>query len=775
MKRTISVFATLFTLVIGYAHFQEFLPNSIRHFDYERSIINHNSFNSLNQFAPSLSSPHTVAGVEMIDAFIEIEDPSVLNSLEAAGVMINCEFDGFVTASIPVSRLSEVSQLPGVVNVEISKIMEPCTDSTLVVTHAGQVLNGSEFGLPQAYDGSGIIFGIIDKGFDYQHITFKDANDPTRSRIVRVYDPADTTGHPALLGTTRLSGSIFMGEQIDTLTTDCESTHGTHTASIAAGTHVNGYGGMAPGADIVMCVSRFEGVSDTEVANSMKYIYAYADSVGKPCVISLSTSLYYGIHDGTDYLSRAIAQMVGPGRIFVISAGNCAGTFQGHGRYIHGPATKANPLNFKLLQQKNDFRDDYTFFYRSMWFETWARTTGIRPTFQFHILDKETRRIVWRSDIIPLEQKIFTNEFSDYYTNNPATDSIGYMYAYLYYSAKPNKYGIRAYLYNLRSRSYSVDSTGCFHSRYAIGLTIYPGTKNGHEVDSCYLDSWMAASSIYFGNDTEPIYVDEILPGEDTITTTRIDNFYAIPSDECSINSAAINDSIISVGNYAARTGAYSYLRDSVVTDTLAILGDYYYNSSYQPEGCGPTGKALPTVCAPGVCVVAAGSHYSYFRILNPATNPDLVRRDSYLYLWGKMTGTSMSAPTVAGIIAQWLQINPDLSPSDIKNIIAQTAIKDNFTTSPHFGPNGKIDAMAGVRYLLGITDDDFILGDANGDGLITIGDVVTMIDILLDQYEPVPAMKIIDTNGDGAFTIGDVVTLIDMLYVHVDVDEPED
>ena len=134
-----------------------------------------------------------------------------------------------------------------------------------------------------------------------------------------------------------------------------------------------------------------------------------------------------------------------------------------------------------------------------------------------------------------------------------------------------------------------------------------------------------------------------------------------------------------------------------------------------------------------------------------------------------------MSAPTVAGIIAQWLQINPDLSPSDIKNIIAQTAIKDNFTTSTHFGPNGKIDAMAGVRYLLGITDDDFILGDANGDGLITIGDVVTMIDILLDQYEPVPAMKIIDTNGDGAFTIGDVVTLIDMLYVHVDVDEPED
>ena len=511
---------------------------------------------------------------------------------------------------------------------------------------------------------------------------------------------------------------------------------------------------MAPGADIVLCASKTlnSGISETEIANCIKYIYAYADSVNKPCVISVSTSLYYGIHDGTDYLSRAIAEQVGPGRIFVISAGNCAGLFYGHGRYAHGPATKTSPMNVELLQYKNYFPDDYTFFYPSMSFETWIRTPGVRPYFQFHILDKQSRQIVWKSEIYDLEAKIYTDDFSDYYSPSPATDSIGYMYANVTYSVRPNKYGIRAYLYNLRSRSYTVDSTGCFNSRYAIGLTITPGKK-----DSCYVDSWMAASTTYFCNDPLPVYV----PDGDTLK--RVDNFYTFSSDECSINTYAVNDSIISAGNYAARNSYYSYNRDSIVI-TSNVIGNIYNNSSYQRQGCGPTGKALPSVCAPGVCVIAAGSRYSYFNNGNPGTNPGLVMRGPNQSIWGIMTGTSMSAPTVAGIIAQWLQIKPDLSPSEIKNIIAQTAIKDNFTQSAHFGPNGKIDALAGVYYLLGISDDDFLLGDVNGDGVLSIGDVSMMIDVLLGLEEAPADERVLDTNQNGSFSIGDVTTLIDMI-----------
>jgi subtilisin family serine protease len=131
--------------------------------------------------------------------------------------------------------------------------------------------------------------------------------------------------------------------------------------------------------------------------------------------------------------------------------------------------------------------------------------------------------------------------------------------------------------------------------------------------------------------------------------------------------------------------------------------------------------------------------------------------------LWGVMTGTSMASPTVAGIIAQWLQINPSLSPGDIKAVIAATAIKDNFTVSPHFGPNGKIDALAGARYLLGISDEHLV-GDVNNDGEVTIKDVTILIDYLLTQDLSGLNEEFLDVNQDGLVSIKDVTALIDML-----------
>ena len=52
--------------------------------------------------------------------------------------------------------------------------------------------------------------------------------------------------------------------------------------------------------------------------------------------------------------------------------------------------------------------------------------------------------------------------------------------------------------------------------------------------------------------------------------------------------------------------------------------------------------------------------------------------------------------------------------------------------------------------------------GDANGDGQTTIGDVVTIIDYLLDGNGEI--LSTADVNGDGFVTIGDVTALIDML-----------
>ena len=775
MNRFYAIFLVtiLGALACGFAHSFVDYSGTVQQFNLEQSTMHRLSIAGLSDYTQVFASPRLVNGVEMIDAFIEIDNKGVIEDLKSIGVIINCEFDGFVTAQIPVNLLEKVSSMTGVSNVEISKLMEFCTDQTLSVTYADQVINGLSNGLLQDYDGTGVIVGIIDSGFDYQHYAFRNSEDGVSSRISRVYDTENATGHPVYVGTSQLPGSVFMGEQIDTLTTDSEGTHGTHTASIAAGTHYMGYGGMAPGAEIVLCASRSvnTGISQSDVANCMKYIFAYADSVGKPCVISLSVSLYNGPHDGLDFLTRSVAQTVGPGRVFVIAAGNNAGYFNGHSRYACGPSIVDHALNLQLLDCHAEVDINgvgyYNAYYSSLWTESWSRKKGVVPVAQFHILDKLTRQIVWKSPLIGNGSKtIYTNEFSDYFETRPWIDSVGYMQYNVVYNNASSRYAARCGLHNLSSKHFIVRENGDRDGRYQIGLSIYPPKKSNPNSshDSIYVDSWINTAGLsYYGLDENPVYVEIEPAGDDSTALQMVEDFYAVPSDRCTINSIAVSDSIISVGSFAAHNSYYSLNRDSVVLDNGVIIGDYYSTSSYQEEGYGPVGTALPTVCAPGVYVVAAGSRYSYFNSSSADGNPTLVMRGPDRSLWGVMTGTSMASPTVAGIIAQWLQINPNLSPGDIKAVIAATAIKDNFTVSPHFGPNGKIDALAGARYLLGISDEHLV-GDVNNDGEVTIKDVTILIDYLLTQDLSGLNEEYLDVNQDGLVSIKDVTALIDML-----------
>lgn len=756
MKRTLLAILALLSLVVGFAQLQNVFPLSIQRFMDERSD------RERMLSAPGMAStpmcqyaqPRMVNGVEMVEAFIDIDNSSAVEKLRSHGVIVKSEFDDFVTATVPVALLDRIADIPGVRGIEISKMLELCTDSTLSVTHAGQVLNGTQYGLPQAYDGTGIIVGIIDSGFDYQHAAFR--NDSGNTRIVRVYDIFNETGHPVYVKNNRLNGSVFMGEQIDTMTYDVRGTHGTHTASIAAGKHMYGYGGMAPGADIVLCsvpdMNLY--ITETEVIDAMKYIYAYADSVGKPCVISLSVSAVQGPHDGNDRISKAIANAVGPGRIFVIAAGNNGYRNQ----YAFGPVTLNRPMNMLVGQAADLLPTDNTYYYKDIWMDTWVRDKNKRVVAQFHILDKYTKRVVWRSDYIPIFKKIDSSEFSQYYQPDYSVDSVGYVYALVTLSSS-GKYQAQCYIHNLKSQSYTLDG-GIYNSRYQIGITLYPPRVSyASQTDSCYIDSWICQGMRLAYPDL--VYVDKIDENGDTVSTQAVEGFYQWPRDYCCINSYAVHDSVISAGAYVGRN-TFNSLYQGLVTDNSPV-GSLYVISGCQQPGYGPTRTHLPTVMAPGFFVVAAASRYSYFQ-----SHRDLVLRDQNGFLWGAMSGTSMASPTVAGIIAQWLQIDPNLSPGDVKKIFAETAIKDMFTQDPdrgvRFGPNGKIDAMAGARYILDLHEEEITYGDVNGDGNITIKDLTLLINYMLTEETTNFIFINADMNQDGFITIKDLTLLINYM-----------
>ncbi len=140
MRKVFYLFALFVLLCSANGLAQRVLPSSVQDFFEEQMWSGKSGMNQYNRYV----SPRLIDGVEMVDAFIAIDNERTLDALESQGVIVNSLFDGFVTAQIPVKRLAAVSALPGVNDVEVSLRAELCTDSTMSVTHAGQVINGKQ-------------------------------------------------------------------------------------------------------------------------------------------------------------------------------------------------------------------------------------------------------------------------------------------------------------------------------------------------------------------------------------------------------------------------------------------------------------------------------------------------------------------------------------------------------------------------------------------------------------------------------------------------------
>ena len=125
--------------------------------------------------------------------------------------------------------------------------------------------------------------------------------------------------------------------------------------------------------------------------------------------------------------------------------------------------------------------------------------------------------------------------------------------------------------------------------------------------------------------------------------------------------------------------------------------GDIATFSSY---GTMFNGVTQPTVCAPGVNVVAAwNKYYNAYMFPDLTTYIDAMTWQGYAYAC--LDGTSMACPTVSGIIALWLQANPKLTLADVKDILANSCDTDGFTAkNPARWGYGKINAKKGLDYI---------------------------------------------------------------------------
>lgn len=625
---------------------------------YEKMSVATQAFLDNRSAFPTETKRHAaisqVRGKEMVDVFITLHDSQNTSRITALGGVIGARFTGLVTAQVPVAKLQAIAALDEVEQVSIAEMMESNVDTTRSVTSVNYVAEGLQHGLPANYDGKGVVFGIIDSGIDFNHAAFQDSLGNTRIKCV--YMPADNSGTKVTIDGTVLPGSEFDSTRIASLTTDlASSAHGSHTAFIGAGSPNGPYSGMAPGADIVMCALGGK-KNDVNIANSLKYITQYAKRVGKPCVISISLGTKQGPHDGTSKLCKIYEEMGKNDAVICLSAGNL-GSYR---RYIHhkfsGMNTATNPnIGSYVTGTKAGYTANFAI-------DTWSRSrsaVGIK----YLLIDPDDNSIFYETGIMKsytyhyigpgMESKRGYNAFLSQYFSGKigvwvTTESNGHIETYSEVSLKPLRSDVKA---------------------YKMAVQFYGA-------DGVEFDSWVTSENAYSWHPQVGDYK------------------FVNGSDSCSMNDNVTGKNTISVGNYVGRN-RYMSLSGKEMYNSIYPEGSIYVQSSY---GIAPNGESYPFVAAPGYFVVSAYNGYNY--LAKPSTNtayskenPTTGRTD----YWGSMSGTSMSTPTVAGIVALWLQANPQLKVDDVKEIIRKSAyVDDDVRKAPlQFGA-GKINALGG-------------------------------------------------------------------------------
>lgn len=583
--------------------------------------------------------------------------------LDELGVIVGTKAGDIWTVQVPVEKMTAFCATQGISYIQVDEPVKPMLEAARVTTRVDSVHGG--YGLPQPFTGKGVVMGVIDFGFDYNHPTFWDTAG-TQYRVKKVWELNSTGTPPAgyTYGHELVGDAAIQAQGTD----NPEQTHGTAVAGMAAG---SGYGsanngrklrGMAYESDMVLVGVRRDSIGGqwmsggfSDFIDGINYIFQYAASVSKPAVVNISWGSQSGPHDGSTLINQACNNLSGAGRSIVMSAGN-----EGQERiHIAKTFTATDTLvnTFTAFSPQN---------YKRTWVDVWGEPG-----------------------------KTFCGKVT-LYKNGVAGNTTGY---------------------------FCLDNQ--VHSTYLLGA-------NG--LDTCYAD-FITAASTFNGKPrlTISLYnkagdsVAVSIKGNDG-TIHMWDEYYyygykyKFSSTFESLGqpgfiSGNLNSTVSDMGAASSVLMVGAYASKINYTDINGVPRTYsgYVGTGelvpFSSRGPLVDNTVRPDITAPGLTIATAIS--SYDTSYTPTGSNSDVTVSSFVhpvsgktYYFAEFIGTSASAPAASGIVALMLQANPALTAQSIKNIIAETAIEDNFTANlPAVGTNrwghGKINAYGAVKKAL--------------------------------------------------------------------------
>lgn len=542
---------------------------------------------------------------------IVVADDDELAALEEAGVIIWHHREDMVLALVPVPEDAPRKSAPHKGGKNARRAV-PVMD--VAKTHFDAVSMHSGAGLPRAYDGTGVVVGFCDIAFDPNHINFKDADGNSRVRkLVYLDEPHG------------VRNIMTDPDEIVAWTTDrTDAYHGTHVAGIMAGSYNgNGYGGMAPGAEIVGVTSQ---LYDAGILAACEEIIEYAQSVGKPAVINLSLGSYNGPHDGTTLFNRYLG-LLGREAIICIAAGNAG---DDHSSY-RCTFSEQNPA-WRVALDGND----WVHFNIEGMTDAWSHDE--RPVnARFLVYDTDTRTCVYEGPFVEF------NEPGEIYLSSQIDPEVAnLMEGDIYFTGRVDERNgrwVTEVEYSTKSVATAAPSDGKW-ARYrpALEFSASPGVHADITADASY--SFMRQ-----------------IPG------------YAAPGADLSISDIATGENVIVVGMYNNRKSMPTLSGTDRVFDHEPMTVNI--GSGY---GTLIDGRVLPHSLAPGGGVVSSCNRF--YTKAHPDRIPlmnAVLEADGETYYWATDAGTSMATPYLAGCVATWLEANPALTVADVLDVLGKT------------------------------------------------------------------------------------------------------
>ena len=610
--------------------------------------------NVKRQFAVELDADGNIQTLG-VQAYMKEGAECPTERLEKMGIRVIFTVGNMAGLAVPADKLGLLETIDEISFVWADEMNQYFNDAARVETGVDQIVNdGASVGLPSNYTGKGVVLGIIDGGIDFNHAAFCQADGTTRVKKVIIYE--DLYGKVTEYTT---------DEAIKALTTDeTSSSHGTHTAATAGGSDTgNGLQGVAPEADLVLVGLRSY-AADTNMADAIQRISDFAGD--RPCVISVSLGSINRLHDGSSALAQKVKELTQSGtkagRAVVVASGNNADMQQSI---------------VKTLNKNQEVK-------------TVLGATTMTPVYMdlnlFVYSDKEFNYKLKKINIKTGEEADITSLVTD--------------------EGTPSDFEL------VQENYQSMGKKWCMLNSTATTKTI--------KLDNP--DQRLMLSIQALADDMTIKIIRRVDDGEEPalMAPSGLEGMTAGNGD-IALSAHVCEDAVIGVGAYITKTtwdtyqdGVKSYSK-SVVTGVEQVVGEIADFSSY---GVDDNGKNRPDVIAPGMATFSAVNNYDTEMFLSPGdpnTRKDLGELLNVSYMiekngrknwYGRMQGTSMSTPHVAGIIALWMQAKPTLTVNEIKEVLKATCHPVTDTNmipsrNPVQAGMGKIDAIKGLKKVL--------------------------------------------------------------------------